>query len=227
MLQDHLTSFPCFPLCFISRCCITFAYYGVSFLSERFFDQLGSQSDDDDTDKYWKIAVTTSSEIPGVLVAMLTLDRIGRKWSMMLYFGFSAISCFCLIDEELQNIEPLSVTLVFVARGCASIAFFVVYIYFSEYYPTQVRNTALGLAASLSRISGMSTTYLSQSDDISYSFFLLGLASSCGFVATSMLQQDTTGVDLSAAADDMVDTMGGEEKSKIYAGQTNVVECDD
>ena len=43
---------------------ITFSYYGISFLSERFFDQLATNNDQDDTEKYWKIAVTTSSEIP-------------------------------------------------------------------------------------------------------------------------------------------------------------------
>ena len=43
---------------------VTFSYYGISFLSERFFDQLATNNEQDDTEKYWKIAVTTSSEIP-------------------------------------------------------------------------------------------------------------------------------------------------------------------
>ena len=211
----------------MKRCVITFAYYGISFLSERFFDEIGAQNAENDSDKYWKVAVTTSSEIPGVFVAMLTLDRIGRKWSMMMYFAFCAVACFCLIEEELQNIEWLSVSLVFIARGCASVCFFVVYIYFSEFYPTQIRNTALGLAAALSRISGISTTYLSGSDDISYSFFLLGLAASCGFVATTQLQQDTTGIDLSAAVDGVIDVLdGGDCDENRSTGQTNIVECD-
>ena len=80
----------------------------MSFLSERFFDQIGAHNDDDDFAKYWKIAVTTSSEIPGVLVAMLTLDRIGREireCSLTICFGVTAVACFCFIPEELQDIE--------------------------------------------------------------------------------------------------------------------------
>ena len=129
---------------------------------------------------------------------MLTLDRIGRKWSLIIHFGVTAASCFCLIPQQMQNSEWLSISLVFVSRGLVLCASCAIYVYVTEYYPTQVRNTALGWAAALGRMSGMSTTYLSQSDDISYSFFILGLTSTCGSVAAFMLSQDTTGIDLSA-----------------------------
>ena len=193
----------------------------MSFLSERFFDQIGAHNDDDGAAKYWKIAVTTSSEIPGVLVAMLTLDRIGRKWSLMMYFGVTSVACFCLIPEELQNIEWLSVSLVFISRGFALCALCAIYVYVSEYYPTQVRNTALGWAAALGRMSGMSTTYLSLAGS-SYSFFLLALVSCCGFVATATLQHDTTGTDLSPATEHITDN-GGETVTFQTEEQTNIV----
>ena len=188
--------------CLIIMFAVTFAYYGVSFLSERFFDRISSDNDQDDSEKYWKIAVTTSAEIPGVLVGMLTLDKIGRKRSMIIYFGIVTVCMLMLVDEGLQNIEALSVTLVFLGRGAASISFFVIYIYLSEYYPTQIRNTSVGFAAALSRLSGMATTYVSQSDNITYAFYLYGLASFAACVASVSLEGDTTGIDLSAIGRD-------------------------
>ena len=103
---------------------------------------------------------------------------------------------FCLIDEDIQNIEWLSVTLVFIARGAVNIGFFVIYIYLSEYYPTQVRNTAIGLAAAVSRIGGILSTYVSTMDQISYSFYLFGLAAIAGGIASMKLDKETTGLEL-------------------------------
>eukprot|EP01084_Bolivina_argentea_P139962 246178_1 len=133
--------------CFIIMIVNCFTYYGVSFLSERFFDKIATEGSGNENEKYWKIAVTTSSEIPGILIGMYTLDRIGRKYTMAICFVVCAICTFCLIDENIQQIEGLSVTLVFLARLTASLAFLVIYIYFMEYYPTQVRNTAIGFGA--------------------------------------------------------------------------------
>ena len=46
-----------------------FGYYGISFLSENFFDAV--TNDDSDTAKYWKVAVTTSSELPGIYISYI------------------------------------------------------------------------------------------------------------------------------------------------------------
>ena len=181
-------------------CLTCFAYYGISFLSERFFDKVTKS--EDPNDKYWKILVTTSSEIPGVLLGMLTLDRYGRKYTMIgNYFMFS-VCTFALIDSSVQNTEWLSVTLVFFSRMSISMAFLALYVYFSEFYPTMIRNTALGFAVAISRLAGMATTYVSQYDDMTYSFYLYGLAGGVTTICCFMLV-DTKGNDMSAADEDM------------------------
>eukprot|EP01084_Bolivina_argentea_P263145 445273_1 len=144
--------------CFIIIVVETFTYYGISFLSERFFDRIATQNSGNENEKYWKVAVTTSSEIPSILIGMYTLDRIGRKYTMAMCFVICAVCTFCLCDENIQQIEGLNVTLLFLARLTASLASLVIYIYFMEYYPTQVRNTAIGFGAAASRISGMGAT---------------------------------------------------------------------
>jgi hypothetical protein len=50
------------------------SYYGVAFLSPRFFG--GS------TNKYLMVLITVLSEIPGRLAPLLVMDRFGRRKSL-------------------------------------------------------------------------------------------------------------------------------------------------
>ena len=114
-------------------------------------------------------------------------------------FAVFSIATLALIDEDIQQNQWLSVTLVFFSRMCVSLAFLALYVYFSEYYPTRIRNTALGFMVSLSRVAGMVTTYVSQYDNITYSFYLYGLAGAVVTACCFMLV-DTRGRDMSAIA---------------------------
>eukprot|EP01084_Bolivina_argentea_P110884 197940_1 len=210
------TSINLFIIMFIT----TFTYYGISFLSERFFDQL--TSGENDTEKYWKVVVTTSSELPGIIIGMFVLDVIGRKMFMVIAYGICGVCMLCLINIDIQNIEWLSLILVFVGRMCAIMVFYVLYIYFTEYYPTQIRNTSLGFANGLARFGGMMATYVAQSGNIAYAFYLIGLAAVCGCVASYLLKQDTTGKDLSNNKYIMPVEKSMEGKEKGYLIHDNI-----
>ena len=101
-----------------------FSYYGISFVSERFFDEITESNNESNNEKYWKVVVTTSSEIPGVLLAMLTLDRYGRKNTLIANFAIFSITTLLLMDNTIQNNIGLSVSLAFFSRMCISISFF-------------------------------------------------------------------------------------------------------
>ncbi len=62
-----------------------FSYYGISFISERYFEEAEEEAEGGSTssgDKYWEMAVTTVSELPGLLIGAFILDKIGRKNTM-------------------------------------------------------------------------------------------------------------------------------------------------
>ncbi len=144
--QYYKTTILLFNIIFL----VTFGYYGISFLSENFFNDI---TDSDNT--YWQIVVTTSSELPACVIAMFTLDRYGRKNCLIANFLVFGVSMFCLMSKQIQSNIALSVILVFFGRMCASIQFLCIYVFFSEYYPTQIRNTSLGLGAAIAKIAGM------------------------------------------------------------------------
>eukprot|EP01084_Bolivina_argentea_P150980 263585_1 len=183
-------------LLFNVLCLTVFAYYGISFLSERFFDQVTESNNQNPNEKYWKIVVTTASELPGTMIAFFTLDQYGRKNTCIGSFAVFTLSTFILMDNSVQNSIIISVSLAFMSRMCISIAFLSLYVYFSEYYPTQIRNSSLGLATAISRLAGMATTYISQYDDITYAFYLYGLAGAIATICIFMLKHDTKGVDM-------------------------------
>ena len=110
--------------------------------------------------------ITTFASVPGIFIVMFGLDPFGRKRSMYCSFAVFTMTMLVLVFEAVQDITALSVFLIFVNRICGTISAFALYIYFVEFYPTEIRNTALGFANALSRFGGMATTYISQYDNI-------------------------------------------------------------
>jgi len=88
----------------------------------------------------------------------------------------------------------LDVAFVFVARCAVIIVFLVIFVYFSEYYPTVIRSTALGVGSGLGRIAGMITTVVSEDLNIVVAMMIYCLIGYFSFFLTLLLPQDTTGL---------------------------------
>lgn len=173
-----------------------FGYFGISFLSERIFDQISTG------DKYWEMIITVFSELPGIFIAMITVDRYGRRLTMIVYFAAFGICMLLLVDDNVRNNAFASTVLVFCGRMCISMAYIIIIIYFSEYFPTRVRNTSLGMAHGVSSISTIAATYLSQSDNIGYASYLYGISGLVASVCCFALFHDTQDTDMSEVIDD-------------------------
>merc|ERR1712129_404380 len=60
--------------------------------------------------------------------------------------------------------------------------FMSIYIYFSEYYPTAIRSTALGMASALGRIAGMSTSIVSEDTPFGIGILLYAISGGIAFL---------------------------------------------
>lgn len=69
------------------------------------------------------------SEVPGLLLSAIVVDKIGRKRSMS-YVLFA--SCFFLLPLVIQQREALTTLLLFGARSCISASFTILHIYAPE-----------------------------------------------------------------------------------------------
>ncbi|VVD02745.1 unnamed protein product [Leptidea sinapis] len=122
---------------------VTFIYYGLSINSV----SLGGN-------RYVNYILTALVEIPGYGLSVLTLDRFGRKGSIMTAFFVCSVSLFGLpfIPSDYQWLQT---SLNLLGKLCISMAFSSIYIYTSELYPTSVRHSMVAMCSMAGRVGQM------------------------------------------------------------------------
>ena len=104
-----------------------------------------------DVSSYKAVLITSLAELPGLVVACLTVERFGRKASLgSLLLGTGLF--LAPLWEPLS--EGLTTTLMFGARSCIMGAFSILWAFAPELYPTKLRSTGLGFSNSAGRIGG-------------------------------------------------------------------------
>ncbi|KAL5554278.1 hypothetical protein UlMin_041679 [Ulmus minor] len=134
-----------------------FSYYGLVLLTSELNGRSSCARKDLQPEKsldvnYRDIFITSFAEVPGLIIAAVTIDKLGRKNSMASMFFLCCIFLFPLVFHQPQD---FTTGLLFGARTCITATFTIVYIYAPEIYPTSVRTTGVGLASSVGRIGGM------------------------------------------------------------------------
>ncbi|CAH1780972.1 unnamed protein product [Owenia fusiformis] len=95
------------------------------------------------------------SEIPSFFTIWLSLFKLGRRWSIVLFHIING-SCCCLIILLLRMNIPILVTITAMVGMIAMLTSGrIMYLYTGEIYPTQARNLGLGSASSFGRIGGL------------------------------------------------------------------------
>ncbi|XP_062190760.1 organic cation/carnitine transporter 7-like [Phragmites australis] len=104
-----------------------------------------------DSSLYINVLVTSFAEFPGLLLAALLVDRIGRRVSL----GGMILLCCAFLAPLMQWGGGLAITLLFCARTCIMGCFAILHVYSPEIYPTWCRNTGVGVAHSIGRIGSI------------------------------------------------------------------------
>lgn len=195
--------------------CATFCYYGICFISERLFHS---------GNLYTSMISTTLAELPAIFIAVIFIDRTGRKAMMYLcWFAFGVLTLGILLlspsETNDSNQETFDIVLVFLSRCSVSMLFLVLFVYFSEYYPTVIRSTALGFGSSLGRIAGMITTVVAEDLSLVIALAIYSLLGFLSFALTLMLPQDTTGLKMRDYVDREHKEMSRYKRSSDVVGE--------
>lgn len=111
------------------------------------------------TKDYVDLLWTTCAEFPGLIITVLVIDRIGRKYTILIeFFIFSVFTLFLNICTT----RPILIVLLFIARAFISGAFQGAYVYTPEVYPTSMRAIGLGACSAMARIGAIITPFVSQ-----------------------------------------------------------------
>jgi putative MFS transporter len=144
------------------------------------------------------VLIMTLAQLPGYFTAAYFIEKFGRKFVLFIYLVFTAISAvwFGNATTELMLIAA-GISLSFFNLG----AWGGMYAYTPELYPTKVRSTGVGLAASFGRIGGVIAPYLvgvlvAGKISIGYIFWLFFVTIIIGALAVLFLGKETKGQEL-------------------------------
>lgn len=144
------------------------------------------------------VLIMTLAQLPGYFTAAYFIEKFGRKFVLILYLLLTAISAawFGNATSEVMLIAA-GISLSFFNLG----AWGGMYAYTPELYPTRVRSTGVGLAASFGRIGGIIAPYLvgilvARETSISSIFWIFFVTIIIGAVAVFWLGTETKGKEL-------------------------------
>ncbi|XP_053397966.1 organic cation transporter protein-like [Mercenaria mercenaria] len=109
------------------------------------------------------------AELPGYLVGIILLDRIGRRWCNAGSLLVGGVACLATVPTVLlakTDLQWLTITLALIGKAGSSMAFGVVFIFTGELLPTVVRNAAMGSCSCAARVGAMLAPYIAKSGEL-------------------------------------------------------------
>lgn len=142
---------------------------------------------------FW-VFIVTLAQVPGYYSAALLLDSVGRKKVFIVYLMMAGIGSLLLgLARDINSILFFSMTISFFNLGAWS----ALYTYTPELYPTGVRGTGSGAAASIGRVAGIiaptATPLLYTYGGLAAAFTIFALAHFFGAITVVLLGTETKG----------------------------------
>jgi len=132
---------------------VVFSYYGMFLWLPTVMVMKGY----DLVKSFQYVLIITLAQLPGYFTAAYFIEKIGRKFVLVTYLVLTAVSAIWFGTAESEGmLLAAGICLSFFNLG----AWGGMYAYTPELYPTEVRSTGVGLAASFGRIGGVIGPYL-------------------------------------------------------------------
>lgn len=169
--------------------CVVFSYYGMflwlpSVMVMKGFSLIKS---------FEYVLIMTVAQLPGYFTAAWFIERFGRKFVLVVYLTGTAISAYLFgTADSIALLMTAGILLSFFNLG----AWGALYAYTPEHYPTNIRGTGSGMAASFGRIGGVLGPLLvgylvTQKTPISTIFTIFCISVLIGVFAVLILGKET------------------------------------
>lgn len=160
---------------------ITLCYYGLTTVASTLTEDL-----------YLNFSLVIFVEIPAQFFCIWVMNRWGRKPLFGCCQILAGVAC---ILGGLAPIRWMQVTLAIIGKFGASASFFVVFVYTSELFPTEIRSTAVGASSTFARIGGMIAPLIAFLSSVwkPFPLLIMGGSSLVGGVLVFLLLPETLG----------------------------------
>jgi putative MFS transporter len=142
------------------------------------------------------VLIVTLVQVPGYYSAALLLDKVGRRPILVFYLAVAgAASLLLSTTRDINMILIYSCVISFFNLG----AWAGLYTYTPELYPTELRGTGSGAAASIGRAAGILAPYLTgylmyiSSGELFYAFLVFALVHLVAAAVTGAFGEETKG----------------------------------
>jgi MFS family permease len=161
-------------------------YFGISYITERLFE---------DKTLYISEFITNFSELPGIAFGLF-MSRISWRWMMTYTRLIPALALLIVYAlwpyvASVSYIRIVNVVLVFAARGLSLTDSIVILTYYTVYYPTAIRTTAVGIGYGFSRLMILVILFVVEDFEIDTAVLILSINAFVGF-GISLLLTDIT-----------------------------------
>lgn len=120
-------------------------------------------------DIYLNIFINVATEIPGYVLCMVLLNRVGRKklyMGFMITAGIIGIAAIFPVLYASQDLRWIVTALSALNRLSIAGCFGIIYLLTCELYPTVIRNGAMGTLSTCARIGGIISPYVLKSTSL-------------------------------------------------------------
>ncbi|WP_409290769.1 MFS transporter [Peribacillus sp. SCS-37] len=174
--------------------CVVFSYYGMflwlpSVMVLKGFTLIKS---------FQYVLIMTLAQLPGYFTAAWFIEKLGRKFVLVTYLAGTAVSAYFFGQaESLAMLIASGIFLSFFNLG----AWGALYAYTPEQYPTVIRGTGAGMAASFGRVGGVLGPLLvgylvAQKTSITAIFTIFCIAVLIGAAAVLFFGKETKNIEL-------------------------------
>ncbi|CAF2089270.1 unnamed protein product [Rotaria magnacalcarata] len=118
-----------------------------------------------DLDPYLAFTIGAFVELLAYIFVHLILDHVGRKKPYFIFAILFAIIAFLIIPTQKfttksSKIQRIMLTSIYITlKFLASASYAIIYIYANELFPTNIRNTGMGLCSMVARIGAMLSSF--------------------------------------------------------------------
>lgn len=105
------------------------------------------------------VSSTGMVDILGYSSSIFLLRILGRKWGVFSYLALAA-SCMLILLVIPRDAQTVLVSIAMVGRLGVSAAYAIIAIYTAELFPTEVRNTAVGVSSMIGHIGSMMAPFV-------------------------------------------------------------------